>query len=213
MLIVFDKVFGTYVPEREHLDYYGLAKQYETFDPVRASIEHGARVMNNVDQGGGSVMSLLRRRVKHKWVVDFPALFRRVPKPEKSPWILPTQPYRTKLNTQVPFVLNVYLCAQFFLQLISFLKLSDDLQDGHITLGPELAIRQVLALSAMSCIGRLFDGFSKGRSSNLIRVILTPIVIACALESRGRDAWLYYASLLDFLAFFLVSMHLVGTKH
>lgn len=196
------------------MDYYGLAKQYETFDPVWAHMEHNARVLNNVDNGGASVMSLLRRRVKHKFVFDLPALFRGPGfKPEKSLWQLPTQPYRPKLDKEIPFVLNAYIVFVFLVQLLAFLLQSEDLKTGKLTLGFELAVRQLLSFSAMSSIGRLFDGFSKGRSRNLARVLITPCVLAFLIDSSGKDAWMYYASLVDLVAFIVVSMELIGTKH
>ena len=45
VLIIWDKMFGTYEQELQQRDYYGLAKQYDTFDPVLANFEHYRRVV------------------------------------------------------------------------------------------------------------------------------------------------------------------------
>jgi len=210
-LIVFDKVFGTYVCETEHLDYYGLARQYETFDPIWASVEHGARVVKNVDNGSSNpILALFKRRVKHKWVFDPMALFRPNPQPKQSLWIMPKTSYRTKLDTKIPFILSVYLTSILLLQLVVFLLQSEAFKVGSLDLGWELVVRQGLFFVTVSCIGRLFDGFQAGRPLNTLRVLVTPILVSILLP---QDSFLYYTSLADSVFFICMSMSLVGTAH
>jgi hypothetical protein len=42
VLIIWDRMFGTFVPEVSRRDYYGLAKQPKTFDPVKLNLQHYA---------------------------------------------------------------------------------------------------------------------------------------------------------------------------
>lgn len=70
VFIIWDRMFGTFVAEDSKQDYYGLAKQYETFDPTWANLEHIHRVVASQGWRG-----LLGRRWKHKSVFDPMALF------------------------------------------------------------------------------------------------------------------------------------------
>jgi hypothetical protein len=166
--IIFDKIFGTYVCETEHLDYYGLAKQYDTFDPIRANVEHLARVTKNVDKGEGKYpfLALFKRRVKHRWVFDPLALFRPNPKPKESLWVLPSKSYRKKLDPHIHFVLNAYIVFLFLIQTLTFLLQSDLFKTKKLSVGPELLLRQILFFLGASSIGRLFDGYGDYRISS-----------------------------------------------
>ena len=44
ILIIWDRMFETFVSEREQQRYYGLAKSHESFDPVWANVEHFRRM-------------------------------------------------------------------------------------------------------------------------------------------------------------------------
>lgn len=112
--IVWDRMHGTFVPEDEQKDFYGLAAQYTTFDPLAANAEHPRRVMKNVgagdrrgkpvgDEGAPArawrwLRLSFRRRVKHPfvfkpWVLLQPLPLPRAPKglgrPLRSTWVMP----------------------------------------------------------------------------------------------------------------------------
>jgi hypothetical protein len=204
-------MFGTFVCETEHLDYYGLAKQYDTFDPVWASGEHIERVTRNVENGANPFFALFRRRVKHKWVFDPMALIRPHPEPKHSLWTVPKTSYRKKLDKPIPSLLKLYLTLVFLFQLATFILQGEYMKAGDLTLGGELIIRQLLFFSAISCIGRLLDGFKVGRAVNTMRVMISPILIKYFLPRH--DEFLYYTSMVDLVLFLGVSMSLVGTAH
>jgi len=46
VLIIWDRMFGTFVEEKERRDMYGLAKPLESFNPVFANISHALRMMS-----------------------------------------------------------------------------------------------------------------------------------------------------------------------
>ncbi|CAM9211279.1 unnamed protein product, partial [Ectocarpus fasciculatus] len=78
ILIIYDKLFGTFVPEDEQADHYGLAKQLNSFDPIEANTSHLKRMRNihcttlPAEEGVSSLWRtasrLFSRRVKHAFV-------------------------------------------------------------------------------------------------------------------------------------------------
>merc|ERR1711871_1108600 len=64
ILIVRDRMFGTFVSEREQKQYYGLAKSHTTFDPVWANVEHFNRMISDGDVS----RFFFRKRVIHPFV-------------------------------------------------------------------------------------------------------------------------------------------------
>lgn len=83
MFIIWDRMFGTYKPELQRKDYYGLAKQPNTFDPLKLNTNHFNR-MADIDSGDGkhksSILSnVFARRVPAKWVCNPMLLFEPIP--------------------------------------------------------------------------------------------------------------------------------------
>lgn len=213
VFIVFDRVFGTYVPESEHLDYYGLTKQYHTFDPVWANAEHASRAMKNVKTGSNSrVYALCRRRVKHKWVFEPMALFRPIPEPKSSLWQLPKESKRPKYDPEIPVPLQVYLAVLFLLQSVAFLWQGEMIKTRQLqVLCSSLLCRQVVFFTSASCMGRLFDGYStQARHMNAVRALLTPCFL---LASLPDDALLFYSSVIDLSLWVAVDMCLLGSSY
>ena len=66
VLIIWDRMFGTFRDEDMQLRSYGLAKPLQTFNPILANIEHFKRI---------SPWLLLKRRVKHGNVFQISNLF------------------------------------------------------------------------------------------------------------------------------------------
>jgi sterol desaturase/sphingolipid hydroxylase (fatty acid hydroxylase superfamily) len=111
VLIIWDRMFGTFRPEDRQRECYGLAKQAESFDPLHTNAEHWRRVHANIangagarrqqqqQQGGGGggggmldsaarfVAATLRRRVRHPMVFRPAALFE--PLKQEGLWTLP----------------------------------------------------------------------------------------------------------------------------
>eukprot|EP00949_MAST-11_sp_MAST-11-sp1_P001920 g1920.t1 len=95
VLIIWDRMFGTYRAEVSQRDRYGLAKQYTTLDPVWANLEHYWRVLF---YPGGGFHRCCRKRARHAFTFHPLALLEPLP-PAKDTWAIPDQRgERTKLN-------------------------------------------------------------------------------------------------------------------
>lgn len=77
MLIVWDRLFGTYAAETVRKDFYGLAGQPPTFDPLTLNLQHVQRMAR---AGPGGLRRLLfGRRVPARWRCSPRALFAPIP--------------------------------------------------------------------------------------------------------------------------------------
>jgi len=59
-LIVWDRLFGTFVSEAQQMDNYGFGKPLGTFDPVRANVEQLHRMATSVGRGEPGLRRCLR---------------------------------------------------------------------------------------------------------------------------------------------------------
>ncbi len=75
VLIVWDRLFGTFRPEAERRDHYGLGKPLGTLDPVYTQFAMLHRLAQSQDTASGVLRMLARRRLPPKWVVRPGALF------------------------------------------------------------------------------------------------------------------------------------------
>ena len=78
MLVIWDRLFGTYAAEEVRKDLYGLAKQPNTFDPLALNLAH-VRKMLAAPDGGGLRRLLFGRRVPARWQCSLRALFEPIP--------------------------------------------------------------------------------------------------------------------------------------
>lgn len=129
IFIIYDKLFGTFIPEDEQIDLYGLAKQLNTFDPVEANVSHFRR-MRNIHRGANStdeeqeesswssisriLRMLVSRRVKHAMLFHPQALLEEIPSSTyaarargtsdfaTSPIVLRRNMHRLKWNGALP---------------------------------------------------------------------------------------------------------------
>mmetsp|Transcript_3224 Transcript_3224/g.3824 ORF Transcript_3224/g.3824 Transcript_3224/m.3824 type:complete len:468 (-) Transcript_3224:60-1463(-) len=159
VLIIWDRMFGTFVQEDEQKDYYGLAKQYTTHDPVWANLEHPRRVLNNIGHSKEKKIWFyltlpFKKRVKHKWVFNPLVLLEGMGKGETDCWKLPNKSKRIKLASKHTGVMYSYLCIYTLNVLISLLF---SMKNKNLS-SAELVIVQAYAVGSMVCIGRLFDG-------------------------------------------------------
>ena len=68
VLIIWDRIFGTFKAEDKQIRSYGLAKPLETFNPIIANFEHFIRISY-------SPLLLFKRRVRHGNVFQIFHLF------------------------------------------------------------------------------------------------------------------------------------------
>ena len=98
VLIIWDRLFGTYCPETKRKDYYGLAKQPNTFDPIKLNFIHYEVIQRIKNKTLFS--KILTRRVKWKWICSYKNLFDPIPKIKED--LRPQGPLRSKWNGHMP---------------------------------------------------------------------------------------------------------------
>jgi|GEM_PF-268777 len=166
VLIIWDRMFGTFVAESEQMDYYGLAKQYSTFDPVYANAEHLNRMASNIDptqkRGAFFYLGLLfKRRVKHKSIFNPMAVFSTITPPKNSLWTLsPVANKRSRYDGYASAkTISMYLYSLFlFIGAISF-TLASLLEKSSMTVYSIIPI-QIVCLTSYSAVGKTLDGFN-----------------------------------------------------
>ena len=154
ILIIWDRLFGTFMAEKEQVEAYGLAVQYDTFDPSLANVVHAVR---QVKSGGWG--ALFRRRAHHDlWFVDFMALFRPMPAGTTFARWTPTDNIkdarRPKTDFPQHYFMSCYTMVQVLLTIV--LTLVFIIERGKLSV-PVASGFCVALLWSFSCVGRLFD--------------------------------------------------------
>jgi len=173
VLIIWDRLFGTFEAEVAQVEAYGLARQYETFDPVVANFTHGTRV---VAEGG--ISKLFLKRANHTWVCDPMALFRPIKNAAFGRWA-PTDGHndakRVKMDSPLHPLMAIHCTIQFLITL--FASVLFLLRVRHLERDVALMIAVAL-LWSYSSIGRLFDAPNMW---NLVQETfrLIPVVLGC----------------------------------
>jgi hypothetical protein len=216
VLIVWDRMFGTFVPEVVRRDYYGLAKQPNTFDPVKLNLQHYATLANlkrrcsrtTAGQGRGTgalapqastagpvatvarvAKNLGARRVRWKWVFDLKALFAVMP--ADGPLDRrPEGPVRKKWNGHRPFSGAGYgLRAAVH---AATLALSVVLLLSGQSLHPYDACgATVCGLALLSCMGCTWDNLPGEAEKALVLAagLLLPAMVAVVFLEPARRAF------------------------
>jgi len=152
VLIIWDRMFGTFEAEVAQVEAYGLARQYETFDPTVANFTHGTRL---VAEGG--LNKLFRKRVVHAWTFSLMALFRPIKNAQFGRWT-PTDgaidAKRAKLDNPMHPILVLHCVVQFLITLVASVLYLFNMK--HLETEVNLMVASAL-LWSYSSIGRLFD--------------------------------------------------------
>jgi len=168
VFIIWDRMFGTFVGEDSKQNYYGLAKQHDTFDPLWANVEHLNRVVRSQGIGG-----LFMRRWKHKKVFSIKALFNPI-RPEHGDgmmelWKLPAVESKREKLEGVTLTASLYLYIGFMWLYTLF---------TFFTMGPleysrdQMTMLTVWALISLSCQGRLCTNFSTSWKLESLRQVM-----------------------------------------
>ena len=180
VLIVWDRMFGTFVGEKKQMNYYGLAKQYATFDPAFANVEHIRRQINVVSKRKNSsvfsyVTQFFRKRVNHPFVFQPMNLFTTIHPNPNELWKLPQgESKRIKLKSaRTNVVLTVYIVLQFCMAL--GLSVGVLLMSKHLTT-PERVMACLTLMASFSCYGRLLDGTDAGLVMETVRCVFLCVV-------------------------------------
>jgi hypothetical protein len=97
MLIIWDRLFGTYEAEEIRQDAYGLAKQPNTFSIVRLNTNHFKAMSYIGSQKSNWFRRTFARRIKARWTCSLSALFRPI-KPMREDRRISDGPVRKKFN-------------------------------------------------------------------------------------------------------------------
>ncbi len=192
VLIIWDIMFGTFLKEDEQKDYYGLAKQYETWDPVWANGEHLWRMQAHANPNESRLSPafylklLTKRRVKARWVFRPLDLFKAQATPVRSLWEGPQGPPKRVRYDGLPSAkmspLSFYMYFIFAQALVGTVTVL--IFSKHF-LQSELVWVLMGCCLLYSSIGRLLDGFEKGRVINTVRIVLS-CVAAAWLATRSN---------------------------
>lgn len=176
VLIIWDRMFGTFVREGEQQEYYGLAKSHDSFDTVFANMEHFKRMIAD----GNIARFFFSRRTQHKWFFDPLVIFTTLPasSAESSLWTVPSEPKREKHDPSLCISTNIYVMIQFVLLLGTALLFL--LKTSTFTLLGRLAWAGLLLLS-FSHLGRIVDG--KGDPFFIVFEAFRLIIFSSAIMS------------------------------
>jgi alkylglycerol monooxygenase len=210
VLIIWDRMFGTFKSEDEHIDYYGLAKQYDSFDPVWANAEHSWRVINNVDGGKSRIKALFRKRLSQPLTFDVMGLFKPIPKPQNA-WTIPEHSHRKKFDPVIPTMIKLYCVLAFIGYLLFAIITEEFVEKKTIQLDFYLALRQVCYFSAASCIGKLLSSHDEQEQHNTLnRNSIRTLVVFVGAFICGSSWEILTVTFMDFVLFQGIVRGVVG---
>lgn len=168
LFIIWDRLFGTYSPELERRDYYGLAKQPNTFDPIRLNTNHldrmadiggvkGSEPGDGLWRVGSWLRQIFKRRVAWDGTCDLRLLFESIP-PLKRDLRAVEGPRRPKWDgeTQAPMplltILGFIVCFVSALGGVVLLLLSH-----HSMHKIDAALGVLLCLMLLSAVNQIAD--------------------------------------------------------
>ena len=208
ILIIWDRLFGTFRAEDAQRDFYGLAKQYRTFDPVWANVEHPRRVLEAARRKVASASSsssssvlvefvrrCFRKRVHHPKVFLPGALFRNIREqyaasaPAATLWALPTgAPKRQRLESNAfgaHFLIVAHVLQHFLLTLACAIGLL--LKHEALPSRAHAVVGCGYLLWACASLGRLFDGGNVGIVSETARLAAFAAAAVGLVGVQGVD--------------------------
>ena len=191
-LIIWDRLFGTFEPEREPV-VYGITTPLESWNPVWANVHVFAGIVRNAWR---------TRRWRDKWRVIFghpgfvPADLARVIAPKMS-WPM----HAPQFDPVVPRPQQRYAAAQFFVLLIAAYM---TLVGAGSMAAHEIAAMLFLITLGLANVGAIFEGRSTvigmefarlatiaaAASVFLVRSEHTPLAAAALIVSVASAAWL-----------------------
>jgi hypothetical protein len=156
LLIIWDRMFGTFKAEKEQKENYGLAEPLNTFDPLWANIEHLHRVLV---RGNGGFYHLFKRRAHHAWVFKPLEVFAPLPKPDQPLHIMSSpdedsNPINVKHNPQASNYMSFYCFVNFVVNMVWLLTLLLFKREFHLT---ESIIHAACLIASFSMLGRILD--------------------------------------------------------
>lgn len=162
VLIIWDRMFGTYVAEEVRKDYYGLAKQPKTFDPIKLNTQHYAtiRKLNKDHKKNPRLNKLFARRVKWNWRFSVSNLFAPIPLADR-PDLRTEGPVRQKWkgnpDRSKPFFEPAGHGVRAFTHLAILVSSVVLLFNGKNMHRWDASAAGMVGLVLLSCVGRMWD--------------------------------------------------------
>lgn len=156
MFIIWDRIFGTYEAELVRKDLYGLAKQPNTFDPVKLNTNH-FRTMADIGRGKRQrswLYRLVARRVPARWSMNLSNLWEPIPELQKD--VRSSGPVRRKWDGERPAgpFTKLYMVAMAAIAFVSGVIVL--LRQQHMERLPAIAV-SAMVLALFHYIGVLAD--------------------------------------------------------
>ena len=139
VLIVWDRIFGTFVEEKDRRDVYGLAKPLNTFNPLLANYQHALRMMgiNNASHKASAAFDFkyflsvfFTRRHNHRFVFDPLSVIRALFAPSALALCVPlSNPFKVRAKYGSDFKnipirpVKIYTAINFVLALVLGLQI------------------------------------------------------------------------------------------
>ncbi len=154
LLIIWDRMFGTFKAEKAQKEHYGLAEPLNTFDPLWANIEHLHRVVVK----GNGFSHLFKRRAHHAWVFKPLEVFAPLPKPDQPLHIMSSpednNPINVKHNPETSNYVSFYCFINFVVNMVWLLTLLLFEREFHRA---ESIIHAACLIASFSILGRILD--------------------------------------------------------
>lgn len=177
-LIIFDRMFGTFEPERERC-IYGVTKPLSTFNPVSANLRPFADLWKEMRATPGLSNKLKLAFMPPGWSPDSTTaqtLFKSTP----------TAVEDTKYDVPLPAAAGYYLFIQFALLLGASAVFL--FQAGNLALGWQIACGLVIVYSAMS-LGVMFDAPVRTHRVEGVRLLFSVAFLGVCVAWMNLPAW------------------------
>jgi len=162
VFIIWDRLFGTYVAEEVRKDYYGLARQPKTFDPVKLNTQHYKTIakLNKSHKKNPRLNKVFARRVPWKWEFSLTNLVQPIPlanRPDLRAEGPVRQKYKGNPNNPKPFFEPIGYGVRTFTHVSILLACIFLLFNGRKLHRGDATGAGLLGLVLLSCIGRMWD--------------------------------------------------------
>jgi len=160
VLIIWDRLFGTYEAETERLDHFGLAQPAATFSPVELNLQHWKKMGRFHFLRGGCFWHFLRSsvslRAHHNLVWKPSGLLQPLPgmKEDKSSWSLPERQVRSKYQGAELQLTGKMAAISMFMGAFVCLQRADKAEQRHSV---QLLCAVSGGLAWLSALGDLLD--------------------------------------------------------
>lgn len=186
-LIIWDKLFGTFVPEKEKPQ-YGITKPLKSWNPLWANFAHYAAIYQDFKNVPG-VKDKLRLLVKKPGWLPESMGGHRAPKAVPNDY--------QKFDNRTPLKLNLYVIVQFLIVMAATLLFLYHLKNLEDLAKISSA---VMIIASVACFGLLFENRKWGELLEYFRLAAAAMVFVYVLAGFEPSALILVSTTL-YLAF------------